>query len=631
VTRPVATGSGTRAEPTSEAFPPGQDVATTELEAATPLGWFVAVAAFLLCVVDLPEISSGVWAPKLAVLIVLGAAGFPVLLYRAFGGGPAGSGTPCWAARAAVTFVVAATVSTLLAPSPMSALVGHYDQGTGLVFVVAVAGCWAIGTLLGHGDRRILVTALIVGALANSLAAIFEQVVGLSSVGVPNYDGIPTGLQGNPIYFAALLVGTLALVAERVHVRADRWWACVAVLGIALGVSGERLPALVALAVVAFELWRARRADGPGSRRASYLFGALAVGGILVGVLLAKLRNGGGLGARLASSTTNETFGQRLAVWKAGLEAIAHRPLFGYGPGQFEAATQARFSATFLHQNPGAVFSDSHNFLIEYAATTGLIGVAMLCSWIVLALWGRRGPLVVFAVALLACGLAEPLNVAITPLALLALGASAFTGQRGPSVRPRVLTVAVIVVGVVALIPACTLVVGDALLQRANSEYSVAQIAPALSDATAANRLLAPLPDPAELLSQIQNYRALDFQPGALGAAVHWASVAAQRAPTDPLNWVGLANAQLRARQLNAARASALEAVMLTPLNEPANSILGNIALWEHRPAEARRYFARSLSVDPDQPLLKAEEQGRCVPIPPWRRGFSRSCALASG
>ena len=60
------------------------------------------------------------------------------------------------AARLALAFVVVALISTLNSVRPVLALVGLYNQFTGWLFILAMAGCWAIGTGLKAADRRLL-------------------------------------------------------------------------------------------------------------------------------------------------------------------------------------------------------------------------------------------------------------------------------------------------------------------------------------------------------------------------------------------------------------------------------------------------------------------------------------------
>ena len=102
---------------------------------------------------------------------------------------------------------------------------------------------------------------------------------------------------------------------------------------------------------------------------------------------------------------------------------MAH-PIFGYGPDQYEAATVTHYSVAFARTTAQAFFSDAHNVFVEVAVVTGVLGLLAFLAFLFFALRDRGGPLVVFAVAILAGELAEPLFVGLTALAFLAIGAA---------------------------------------------------------------------------------------------------------------------------------------------------------------------------------------------------------------
>ncbi len=135
--------------------------------------------------------------------------------------------------------------------------------------------------------------------------------------------------------------------------------------------------------------------------------------------------------------------------------------------------------------------------------------------------------------------LAEPLNVAITPLAFLALGAAVLApGPRGSSPPdrppPNWLRSVCGAVALLALVPGVALVVGDVSLVQATGHYDIAQDGRALAKARWAERLLSPWPEPAVLYSQIRNYQAIGDNPDEIGSAIDWAKTASQRDPTSP-------------------------------------------------------------------------------------------------
>ena len=124
--------------------------------------------------------------------------------------------------------------------------------------------------------------------------------------------------------------------------------------------------------------------------------------------------------------TPSNGLGPRVQLWQAAIEAIGDRPLLGYGPGRTQARhVTPRRSLTFArYEGPDVLFADAHNFLVEVLTTTGILGFAAFLAWLVLAGRRARGPLAGFAVVGAMTMLVEPLNVGLTPLVLLALGAA---------------------------------------------------------------------------------------------------------------------------------------------------------------------------------------------------------------
>jgi O-antigen ligase len=610
------------------------------VERPSRLGWGVAIGAFLVICAVVPEGQTAELPAKAAALLVLGAAGLPFLVVRALGRGPARrAASEVWAARLAVAFVVVALLSTLNSVRPVLAVVGLYDQFTGLLFIAAMAGCWAIGTGLTAPDRRLLESAFIAAAVVNAVVALFQEFFNLGTIGLYSYASVdPDGLLGNPVFFGAVLAASLALIGPRFVVSPRRWWFPAALITVGLGIGGERLPAILAVAValwgllVAWWAWRRMTPStgsdpGPGTeidlRTAmawAGAFAAVVIGGILLGSLIARIKSHAGVTTHLAQSTAGETFGQRFAAWKAGLHAIAHHPLLGWGPGQFRAANTPYWPLSEERLTPNMEFADAHNFLIEFATTVGLIGLALLIGWLVMAFWNRRGPLVVFALVMLVMELAEPLHVALLPMAMLGLGAALLVGPTEPPDEPAIgrrVRLAAVVLAAVAFVPAMSLIVGDAFVQEASTNYAVADEKDAVSDANVAERLLSPWDLPATLLSDIRLYQSYDNVKGAAASSLYWAKVAAGRDPTNAPILVSLANIELYSEHVSAAYQAALQAEKAFPWYGPALSALGTVAYDQHHMALARHWFKLSLRSNPNQPDVKAILKGQCAPREP--------------
>ena len=627
------------------------------------LGWVTSGLIVVQALLFLPH--ETLVPEKAAVLLPLGALGLPFLVAMA-AGRLGRSASLVWAARSAMAFLAWAALSAALSSTPESAFFGLYAQMTGWIFLLCVAGAWAVATRLTPTDRSILELAIIVAATGNGIIAVIEQHDNLSSIGLPLYPGYlqPIGTLGNPVFLGALLAGALALVAPR-FVRSPLWWSpVVIVLGLGLGVCGERLPLILVVVLLVGEVLSAGISAHRSGRRGSadmtrslwpiLLFSALAVGMLVIGSVTAGSNSAtpattsvspgsaspsspatgattqhGGVISHIQSSTSYETFGQRFDIWAVAVHAFADRPIVGYGPNQFRSATLSRYTPSLISAMESDIYNneeylDGHDFVVELAVTVGVVGLGLFLIWLYFCLRRGTGPLLVFALVLLASELAEPLNPVITTLAFVALGAAAMskreqdrlvsdaggTGAVPPSsIRP--VTIASWALGVLALIPAVCLVVGDVA-------YAEASVAPPLtvtatSNANTAETFLSPWPQPAALWASIYATPELN----SIGKAAQWQRAAVARDRTNALLLEELAVMEVSAGNEEAGRNAAVAAVAAQPWNASALDLLGAIDQNEGKRAAARTLYEKSLSILPGQQLVEAFLAGQCRPALP--------------
>jgi hypothetical protein len=298
---------------------------------------------------------------------------------------------------------------------------------------------------------------------------------------------------------------------------------------------------------------------------------------IAVGYGIAYLGGGSGLGTRVTSGTSETTFGLRLRVWLQGARYLLHHTLLGVGPGQFRTAVDSTATLSFdQHVLAGRVLADGHDVFVEVAVTTGLLGLACFLVW----LFGTvrtasRCGFLGFAGAMVAVELVEPLNLAILPLAFLALGAAtavrlkpedapgATVGQlaappadhatsRGAAVSARTVTVVALVL---ALFLGATMVIGDAYMFR-GTDFRPGQPYN-LAAAKDANRLMPYWPDTALELAQIKAFDSLTRVSTAktdLAEARQWTAVAVSRDSHNPQLWTLLAVADVELKAYGLAR-----------------------------------------------------------------------------
>jgi hypothetical protein len=583
------------------------------------LGAFAAVAAAVLCLAFSPKVNSVTFTPKFAVLLLFAAVGIVPLARLVRARSPLR-----WPARAAVAFLAVALVSALISPSPNIGIFGLYLWGTGWLFWLGSAGAFAIGASLGPNDRRWLLAGLLVGSVGSALVAIFQIVKNFPTPGLNLYDGSQAdGFLGNPIYLEALLLGGLALVLGRACRSPLRWGVVVLVLAVGLEFTFERFALVILALLVLYALYTY------GARRGG-MFALL----IAVGYGIAYRGGGSGLGSRVTSGTGETTFGLRLRVWLEGAHYALNHPLLGAGPGQTRTAMDSISTLSFFqHVLVGRVLTDSHDVFVEVAVTTGLLGLGCFLVWLFgAARMAARCSFLGFAVAMVAVELVEPINIAVLPLAFLALGAatsvrsrpegvpdgtsrqladqqtaqiySPHSNDRGVAGYARITT---IVAFVLALLLGVTMVTGDAYMFR-GTNFGPGQPFN-LAAAKDANRLLPYWPNSALELAQIEAFGSLNrVSTGAadLAEARRWTAVAVSRDSDNPQLWTLLAVADVDLKAYGLARTDYYRALSCDKWFTQALQGLGQLAGIAHNWNEAVHFYRLALTTAVNDTNLSA-------------------------
>lgn len=477
------------------------------------------VAAFLLPIAFSAELYHSFWAPKAAVCLVLVGPGLAALAQLVRGGNRP--------AILASSFLVAASLSALWSGNLVVALTGAPNWGTGLVFVAALAASWALGVVAGTRRRDQILMAVVAGAGINAMVA-WLQARGLVPPALES-EGRSMGLMGNPVHLGALVAGAVWLVVHRVgwRRRSLAWVAPLALLAGAAQLSGGR--SAVGLTVLATLAGLARS----GVKR-----GAAILAAAVIGMAAASAWAGEGAvsgSGRVVGPDATAQVDVRGTTLRVALDAALERPVLGWGPGRFQAATSPRSTAA-MSEGGVSIWKDAHNWVAEYAVTTGFVGLALLGAWLVAAGRASGGPLVGFAVVVGLFMLVEPQSVGVTPLAFMALGAS----SRGPAHPPAVgrgLRLASTALMAAGFTLAAVFLVGEAYLRRALLDTSV----PTFERGAA---LVPPWADVSRLGARIQTFGAL-HSPEQRQRVLALARQATRRDPTDPSTWSYLAQLEL--------------------------------------------------------------------------------------
>jgi O-antigen ligase len=550
----------------------------------------LAGATFVLLVAATPSLAASDWSLRAALVLVVGAAGVAVLGRLAWSGGEP-------AARAAVAWIGVAALATLLSPSRVTAVFGRYNWGTGLLFVIALAAWWAVGRASGPSTRNAVELAVVLGAYVNAAVAVVQAVVVTEVYPFAQEAGRSVGLVGNPVHLGALAVVAFVLAGPRLRHRGVAWLLLLAPLATAAQLSGSRAAILLLLPAA---VWAAPWRDGAWAlpkRLAGVAIAAALVIGLVAGAWVGGLHARGAAEAgtdRLAASVADGGVKARLGTWASATKAVARRPLVGSGPGTFRLATlRDRPLSVARAEGTERAYIDAHNLVVEYAVTTGVLGLAALVAFAGLALRSAAGPARAAAVLALAVHLVEPQSVIVTPLLFLLLGVA----HRGPpAITMRPSRWAAIPLVAMAVAGGALLVVGDYHLRQAQFDLDVA-------DAKAAERVLPHWPRPAEAVGTAYAFLAQSHgnDPTDVEASRRWQREAVRRDPTDPALWNALGD-RLLADAMPAAALDAYDHALhenrfsVRALNGAARA---EVALGRTDAAIGR--LERSLQIQPDQ------------------------------
>lgn len=188
---------------------------------------------------------------------------------------------------------------------------------------------------------------------------------------------------GNSSNLGVFLVGLLPLTAGSALLQRTAWRR-----HIALALALVWMPALLwtssrgalvgaAGAVVSFMIlrYRGRRRSLTENRR-----GLLTAAAVALGIAVAATVTTPGLSSRLASlvSLQGRSVGIRVGIWRSTLEAVAARPLLGWGPGSFQTTFPRYMRPGTIDGLDGpTVVEAAHNFLLDGAVSWGLLGLAL--------------------------------------------------------------------------------------------------------------------------------------------------------------------------------------------------------------------------------------------------------------
>lgn len=281
---------------------------------------------------------------------------------------------------AVLTWLLAASLSTIFGVNPFKSFWSNYERMEGLVTFLHLGAFFFIltSTLKTHVDwRRFFNTSLLV-SLGVSLYALLQWFGVFKS-----YQSV-TRLEstlGNSAYLAIYLLFHIAfafLVAlwrHREHKKIYLYLGLAGFHAIILFLTQTRGTLLGLLAGLLMALFIfAWTEKGIWKKRSLFLLGAVI---ILVGIFIGArnthfVQNNQTL-VRFASISLSETTtASRFTIWKMGWEGFKERPLLGWGPENYTVVFNKYYEPSLWRQEPW--FDRAHNVFFDWLIMGGIIG-----------------------------------------------------------------------------------------------------------------------------------------------------------------------------------------------------------------------------------------------------------------
>lgn len=318
---------------------------------------------------------------------------------------------PAWHAPLVGTLLAYLGVQTVAAAAgvnPYQSFASSLARSEGIITLVHLAAFFAIAQAVLR-EPKIRSRLLAIAVLVLGLEGILGLAQALHLPGIPLFgNSRPTGLTGNPAYFALLMVFGVwlpqvqrALAAPNGGADAQAparqrwipWYWLVSGLSLAnLWLTQIRGANFAVMTVgIGWLAWIACRGKSPERRRrAQWLL--LAVAAVLTLVLAGRntpLVTWNKTLERLAQTSWEAiTLQNRLISWRVGAAAMSERPWLGWGPENFSVAFDRFFDPALVRDFGSFSWYDrAHSTVVETAVGSGILGLLSYLALYAAAAW----------------------------------------------------------------------------------------------------------------------------------------------------------------------------------------------------------------------------------------------------
>jgi len=298
-------------------------------------------------------------------------------------------------------FFLVSLASTLFSANRAMSLMGSYERFDGLLSILAYTLVFFLSVQVFRKGKDRLDFALKTVMFATFFVSVYGlmQYFGLDLIPWPE-EGFESNRSfatlGNPVllgsFLTMMLPIILALMLTRENSTQAAWYGlCFLLAGASLATTFSR-GAWIAAAVslVIFALMAGKRLSQSQKRKGFISVLMLAVTSAIIALLSLGSGEGTNIVKRLASllHLGGESGISRLEIWKSSLQMIAERPMLGFGPDTFRSVFSRYETIDFIKIGGYDQTADNaHNYLLQLASTTGILGLLVFIFTVTLLLW----------------------------------------------------------------------------------------------------------------------------------------------------------------------------------------------------------------------------------------------------
>ncbi len=270
-----------------------------------------------------------------------------------------------------IFFVLVLAASTIFSIDPLRSMWGSLERSFAFSLWPVLLVCYfgLKQAFLKQDNKTFLFRFFTITVAAAALWGIFQKnIPGFSATFSGNRIG---GTLGNAIFFGSYLTLSIGIIATRFfdEKKYSQWWffsaTSIALASVSLFFTQTRGPLLGLFVGIAVAIATYFFVTKPYKKTILIIFASVCALAVATAFFT--------FNKKIVTPTTITT---RLYNWDMAWHGIADRPIFGWGPENFNIAADKYFEPKLAEYSIAETHADKpHNYFIEIAVTSGLVGL----------------------------------------------------------------------------------------------------------------------------------------------------------------------------------------------------------------------------------------------------------------